>query len=214
MEQSDRLGARFDAERGRLAALAYRMLGSRDDAEDAVQESWMRLTRADHAAVENLGGWLTTVVSRVCLDELRSRRARDHEPLAAEDLDQRVEASPQADPEQEMLLAESVGTAMLVVLDTLEPGERVAFVLHDMFAVPFDQIGTILGRRGGRDPRRGRRRVLLPAGRRRRGRAGRRLPRSGLDARRPAARGRQLHLRRRQDHRHRPGRQPGAPQPV
>jgi len=97
-------------------------------------------------AVENLSGWLTTVVSRVCLDQLRSRRTRDHQPLEAEHLDQRGEASPQADPEQEVLLAESVGMAMLVVLDTLGPAERVAFVLHDMFAVPFEEIGTILER--------------------------------------------------------------------
>jgi RNA polymerase sigma-70 factor (ECF subfamily) len=146
MEQTDWLSERFDAERSRLVGLAYRMLGSRDDAEDAVQESWMRLTQAGHPAVENLGGWLTTVVSRVCLDQPRSRRTRDHQPLEAGHLDQRGEAPPQADPEQQVLLAESVGLAMLVVLDTLEPAERVAFVLHDMFAVPFEEIGTILER--------------------------------------------------------------------
>jgi RNA polymerase sigma-70 factor, ECF subfamily len=146
MEETDWLGERFAAERSRLVALAARMLGSRDDAEDAVQESWMRLTQADHSAVENLSGWLTTVVSRVCLDQLRSRRTRDHQLLEAEHLDQRDEASPQADAEQEVLLAESVGLAMLVVLDILEPAERVAFVLHDMFAVPFEEIGTILER--------------------------------------------------------------------
>ena len=146
MEEADWLGERFDAERGRLVALAYRMLGSRDDAEDAVQESWMRLSRADHSAVDNLSGWLTTVVSRVCLDQPRFRRTRGQLPWPAEHEDQPEEASPQAGPEQQVLLAESVGMAMLVVLDTLEPAERVAFVLHDMFGVRFEQIAAILDR--------------------------------------------------------------------
>jgi RNA polymerase sigma factor (sigma-70 family) len=146
MEEADWLGARFDAERGRLVGLAYRMLGSRDDAEDAVQESWLRLSRADRSAVENLGGWLTTVVSRVCLDQLRFRRNRGQQSWPADHADQPEEASPQAGPEQQVLLAESVGMAMLVVLDTLEPAERVAFVLHDMFAVRFEEIGGILDR--------------------------------------------------------------------
>lgn len=146
MEETDWLSERFDAERSRLVTLAYRMLGSRDDAEDAVQESWMRLTQAGHPAVGNLSGWLTTVVSRVCLDQLRSRRVHGHQPLDDDHLDQRGEAAAQAGPEQEVLVAESVGLAMLVVLDTLGPAERVAFVLHDMFAVPFEQIGTILER--------------------------------------------------------------------
>ncbi len=161
MGEADWLSERFDAERSRLVGLAYRMLGSRDDAEDAVQESWMRLTRSDHAAVENLGGWLTTVVSRICLDQLRTRRTRDCQPLGTAFPDQLGDPTPaadpdhvdseqsdpeQSDPEQQALLAESVGMAMLVVLDALEPAERVAFVLHDMFAIPFDQIGIILDR--------------------------------------------------------------------
>jgi RNA polymerase sigma factor (sigma-70 family) len=156
MDEADWLSERFGAERSRLVALAYRMLGSRDDAEDAVQESWMRLTRTDHAAVQNLGGWLTTVVSRVCLDQLRARRTRDSQPLGTAFPDQLGDPAPgadpehvdpeQSDPEQQALLAESVGMAMLVVLDALEPAERVAFVLHDMFAIPFDQIGIILDR--------------------------------------------------------------------
>jgi len=144
MEETDWLAERFEAERVRLAALAYRMLGSRADAEDAVQESWIRLTQADHSAVENLSGWLTTVVSRVCLDQLRSRRTRDYQPLDLEHPDQIEETSYEAGPEQQALLAESVGLAMLVVLETLKPAERVAFVLHDVFAVPFDEISAIL----------------------------------------------------------------------
>ena len=146
MEATDWLIERFDAERRRLVTVAYRMLGSVDDAEDAVQESWIRLTRADHSAVENISGWLTTVVSRVCLDQLRSRRTRGHQPFEPGYLEPRSEAPPQADPEQEALLAESIGMAMLVVLDTLDPAERVAFVLHDMFAVPFEEISAILER--------------------------------------------------------------------
>ena len=145
MESTDWLTSRFEAERGRLVALAYRMLGSRADAEDAVQESWMRLTQADRSSVQNLSGWLTTVVSRVCLDQLRARRIREHEPLEREEL----EAPPgtaHLGPEHEAVLAESVGMAMLVVLEHLEPAERVAFVLHDMFAIPFDEIGPILDR--------------------------------------------------------------------
>src|SRR5262245_45095042 len=153
MEATDWLIERFDAERRRLVTVAYRMLGSVDDAEDAVQESWIRLTRADHSAVENISGWLTTVVSRVCLDQLRSRRTRGHQPFEPGYLEPRSEAPPQADPEQEALLAESIGMAMLVVLDTLDPAERVAFVLHDMFAVPFEEIkiGRASCRERGRD---------------------------------------------------------------
>ncbi|MFE6056215.1 sigma-70 family RNA polymerase sigma factor [Kitasatospora sp. NPDC056446] len=135
--------ARFEAERGRLRAIAQRMLGSTGEAEDAVQEAWLRLVRTDPAEIGNLPGWLTTVVSRICLDLLRARAARREEPTG--------EALPDAagggaDPEREALLVESVGRALLVVLDRLGPAERVAFVLHDGFAVPFEQIAPIVGR--------------------------------------------------------------------
>ncbi|MER7767910.1 sigma-70 family RNA polymerase sigma factor [Kitasatospora sp. NPDC096140] len=135
--------ARFEAERGRLLAIARRMLGSTGEAEDAVQEAWLRLVRTDPAEIDNLPGWLTTVVSRICLDLLRARAARREEPTG--------EALPDAagggaDPEREALLVESVGRALLVVLDRLGPAERVAFVLHDGFAVPFDRIAPIVGR--------------------------------------------------------------------
>jgi RNA polymerase sigma factor (sigma-70 family) len=136
----------FEEQRGRLVAVAYRMLGSRADAEDAVQQAWLRLARQDAAAIDNLAGWLTTVVGRVCIDMLRSRKAR---PEASYD-DRLPELVVTEDdggaPEDEALLAESVGLALLVVLDTLRPAERLAFVLHDMFAVPFEEIGQILGR--------------------------------------------------------------------
>ncbi|WP_416873754.1 sigma-70 family RNA polymerase sigma factor [Kitasatospora sp. SC0581] len=134
---------RFEAERGRLRAIAQRMLGSTGEAEDAVQEAWLRLVRTGPAEIDNLPGWLTTVVSRICLDLLRARAARREEPTD--------EALPEAagggpEPEREALLVESVGRALLVVLDRLGPAERVAFVLHDGFAVPFDQIAPIVGR--------------------------------------------------------------------
>ncbi|HKN37861.1 MAG TPA: sigma-70 family RNA polymerase sigma factor [Acidimicrobiia bacterium] len=148
MDERDWLADRFEAHRSHLRSVAYRMLGSAGEADDAVQEAWIRLSRSGAADVENLGGWLTTVVSRVCLDMLRSRTARREEPL-----DPPVhEATPGPglpdgiDPEQEALLADSVGPALLVVLETLAPAERLAFVLHDMFAVPFDEIATIVGR--------------------------------------------------------------------
>jgi len=134
------LSERFEEDRGRLAAIAYRMLGSRSEADDAVQEAWLRLSRSDATAIENLRGWLTTVVGRVCLDMLRSRSSRREEPLDTDAL----EAS--ENPEQEAVLADSIGLAMLVVLETLNPAERVAFVLHDMFAMPFDEIAPIVGR--------------------------------------------------------------------
>jgi RNA polymerase sigma-70 factor (ECF subfamily) len=134
------LTERFEESRPRLRAVAYRMLGSRSEAEDAVQEAWLRLHRIDTASVENLAGWLTTVVSRVCLDMLRARKSRREEPIGA----QVAEAS--ADPEGEAVLADSVGLALLVVLDTLTPAERLAFVLHDLFAVPFEEIAPIVGR--------------------------------------------------------------------
>ena len=144
MDELDWLAQRFEEHRARLAAVAYRMLGSRSEADDAVQEAWLRLSRADPSAVHNLGGWLTTVVGRVCLDMLRSRAAHREEPLDGQQpATSRVE---EVDPEQEALMAESVGLALLVVLDTLAPAERLAFVLHDMFAVPFDEIASILGR--------------------------------------------------------------------
>jgi RNA polymerase sigma-70 factor (ECF subfamily) len=146
MDADHVLAERFEADRARLRALAYRMLGSASEAEDAVQEAWLRLSRADAGRVENLSGWLTTVVGRVCLDMLRSRKARREEPHGEHQPDQMVATGPGADPEREALLADSVGMAMLVVLDTLGPAERVAFVLHDMFAVPFGEIGMILDR--------------------------------------------------------------------
>jgi RNA polymerase sigma-70 factor (ECF subfamily) len=122
------------------------MLGSLSEAEDAVQEAWLRLQRTDAARVENLGGWLTTVVSRVCLDVLRSRKSRREEPIGAQLAEPSVVAGEGADPETEALLADSVGVALLVVLDTLKPAERLAFVLHDLFGTPFDEVGSILGR--------------------------------------------------------------------
>src|SRR5215217_568391 len=136
------LAERFEADRARLQAVAYRLLGSASEADDAVQEAWLRLSRADTSEVENLSGWLTTVVARVCLDMLRSRRSRREEPLA---LDGGFIPDP-ADPEREALLAESVGLAMQAVLQRLAPAERVAFVLHDVFGVSFDEIAGIVDR--------------------------------------------------------------------
>ncbi|MPV36426.1 RNA polymerase sigma factor SigJ [Georgenia subflava] len=145
MEDHEWLAQRFEEQRPRLEAVAYRMLGSTGEAEDAVQDAWLRLTRADPDAVENLAAWLTTVVSRVCLNMLRSRATRREESLEAAHVpDPVVTAEPGADPEQEAVLADSVGLAMLVVLETLAPAERLAFVLHDMFAVPFDDIAGML----------------------------------------------------------------------
>ncbi|MER6564993.1 sigma-70 family RNA polymerase sigma factor [Streptomyces sp. NPDC001093] len=136
------LAERFEAYRGHLRAVAYRMLGSVAEAEDAVQEAWFRLSRSDTREVGNLGGWLTTVVGRVCLDMLRSRRSRGEEPLDT----WLPGASAEPDPAQDAVLADSVGVALLVVLDTLSPAERLAFVLHDLFGVPFEEVGGILGR--------------------------------------------------------------------
>jgi RNA polymerase sigma-70 factor (ECF subfamily) len=144
--ERDFLAQRFEADRGRLRAVAYRMLGSLSEADDAVQETWLRLARSDADAIENLSGWLTTVVGRICLDMLRSRTSRREEPLAARLPDPVVEAVPGTDPETEAVLADSVGLAMLVVLDTLQPAERLAFVLHDMFGVPFGTIAAVLDR--------------------------------------------------------------------
>jgi RNA polymerase sigma-70 factor (ECF subfamily) len=136
----------FEAHRPHLRAVAYRMLGSLSEAEDAVQEAWLRLHRADTAEVEHLGGWLTTVVARVCLDMLRARKSRREDALDVQVAEPVADVARAPDPEQEAVLAESVGLAMLVVLDTLSPAERLAFVLHDMFAVPFEEIAAITGR--------------------------------------------------------------------
>jgi RNA polymerase sigma-70 factor, ECF subfamily len=146
MQDRDWLAARFEEHRRHLQAVAYRMLGSLGEADDAVQEAWLRLSRSDTSEVENLGGWLTTVVGRVCLDMLRSRRSRREEPLDAHVPEPIVSREDDADPEHQALLADSVGLALLVVLQTLAPAERLAFVLHDMFAVPFDEIAPIVGR--------------------------------------------------------------------
>src|SRR2546430_17089455 len=143
MNEHDFLAEKVEAHRDHLRAVAYRMLGSLTEADDAVQEAWLRLARSDTGTVANLGGWLTTVVSRVCLDMLRSRRSRREEPLDTHIPDPIVAA---ADPAQEAVLADSVGLALLVVLETLTPAERLAFVLHDMFGVPFDEIAPIVGR--------------------------------------------------------------------
>ena len=140
----DELARRFEAHRTRLTTLATRMLGSAEEADDAVQETWLRLSRTDSDAIENLGAWLTTVLSRVCLNVLQARRIRPEVPLEPE-LDDPV-AEDETDPQHEALLADSIGLALLVVLDTLAPAERVAFVLHDMFGVSFDEIGPIVGR--------------------------------------------------------------------
>jgi len=140
VSEQDRLAARFEAHREHLHGVAYRMLGSPSEADDAVQEAWLRLARTDVSDVVNLAGWLTTVVSRICLDLLRSRAAR------REDLSAEVPMETTDGPEEEALLVESVGRALLVVLDTLGPAERVAFVLHDMFAVPFDEIAPVVER--------------------------------------------------------------------
>jgi RNA polymerase sigma-70 factor, ECF subfamily len=157
MADGDGLAAAFEEHRDHLRAVAYRLLGSRTDADDAVQDTWLRLTGADTSEVENLGGWLTTVVARVSLNMLRSRRRRQEEPVgdswpsAAEVAARNGPGGAQtagraADPEDEAVLADSVGLALLVVLDTLTPAERLAFVLHDMFAMPFTEVAAVLGR--------------------------------------------------------------------
>jgi RNA polymerase sigma factor (sigma-70 family) len=146
MDEHEWLAKQFEAERTHLRAVAYRMLGSLTEADDAVQESWLHLSRSDTSGVENLGGWLTTVVARVCLDMLRSRESRREEPLGVHVSEPIVRREDGIDPEQEALLADSVGLALLVVLDTLNPAERLAFVLHDLFAVPFEEIAPIVGR--------------------------------------------------------------------
>src|SRR5262245_1356082 len=146
MHEREWLAERFEENRGHLRAVAYRMLGSATEADDAVQEAWLRLSRSDADVIENLGGWVTTVVGHVCLDMLRSRTARREETLEAHTTEPVVPREAGSDPEQEALLADSVGLALLVVLDRLTPAERLAFVLHDMFDVPFDEFAPIVGR--------------------------------------------------------------------
>jgi RNA polymerase sigma factor (sigma-70 family) len=146
MDQQEWLAQRFEEHRPRLRAVAYRMLGSMSEADDAVQDAWIRLSRSDTSDVQNLGAWLTTVVARVALNTLRSRKARREQPLDVHVPDPIIDPADGTNPEHEALLADSVGLALLVVLETLTPPERLAFVLHDMFAVPFDEIATILDR--------------------------------------------------------------------
>lgn len=146
MGERDWLAQRFDEQRPHLVAVAYRMLGSLAEAEDAVQETWVRLSRADASAVENLAGWLTTVVGRVCLNVLRSRATRRENSLDTRTTESIPASDQRTDPEHEALLADSVGLALLVVLEALDPAERLAFVLHDMFDVPFEEIAEVVGR--------------------------------------------------------------------
>jgi RNA polymerase sigma-70 factor (ECF subfamily) len=146
MDENEWLAERFEEHRTHLRAVAYRMLGSVSEADDAVQEAWLRLSRSDAQSIENLGGWLTTVVARVCLNVLRSRAARREESLDVRVPEPIISREDGVDPEYEALLADSVGLALLVVLELLTPAERLAFVLHDMFAVPFDEIAPIVGR--------------------------------------------------------------------
>jgi RNA polymerase sigma factor (sigma-70 family) len=143
MADPDSLAEQFEQHRGRLRGVAYRMLGSLAEADDAVQEAWLRLGKSGGSGVDSLGAWLTTVVARVSLDMLRSRKSRREDPL---DLEQAGRLPSSKDPEQELLLANSIGLALLVILDSLEPAERLAFVLHDMFAMPFDEIAEVVGR--------------------------------------------------------------------
>ena len=146
MDDQEWLAQRFEEHRSRLRSVAYRMLGSVSEADDAVQDTWIRLSRVDADEVENLGGWLTTVVARVCLNMLRSRQSRREEPFGPHVPEPIIDPVSGVDPEHEALLADSVGLALLVVLETLSPAERLAFVLHDLFAVPFDQIAPIVDR--------------------------------------------------------------------
>lgn len=146
MSEQDGLAEQFETFRAHLQAVAYRMLGSLSEADDAVQESWLRLSRSDTHHIENLGGWLTTVVSRVCLDMLRTRKSRREEEIGAQLSETLTGYEDGSDPEQEALLAESVGLALLVLLDNLNPSERVTFVLHDVFGIPFIEIATIVGK--------------------------------------------------------------------
>jgi RNA polymerase sigma factor (sigma-70 family) len=146
MDENEWLADRFEEHRAHLRRVAYRMLGSLTDAEDAVQDTWLRLSRSGAGEVENLGGWLTTIVARVCLNMLRSRNVRREESFGVHVPDPVISPDGELQPEEEALLADSVGLALLVVLDTLAPAERLAFVLHDMFAVPFEEIAPMVGR--------------------------------------------------------------------
>lgn len=146
MNEHDYLAERFEEHRTHLRAVAYRMLGSSGEADDAVQEAWLRLSRVEATDIDNLGGWLTTVVARVCLDMLRSRQSRREEPFTPDAPEPATTGTRGSSPEQDALLADSVGLALLVVLDRLTPAERLAFVLHDMFAMPFEEIAPIVGR--------------------------------------------------------------------
>jgi RNA polymerase sigma factor (sigma-70 family) len=146
VNEHELLAQRFEQERTHLKAVAYRMLGSLPEADDAVQEAWLRVSRADSGGIENMRGWLTTIVARICLNTLKSRNSRPEEPLGPHVPDPVVSPEAGVDPEHEVLLADSVGLALLVVLDALAPAERLAFVLHDMFAVPFDEIAPIVER--------------------------------------------------------------------
>src|SRR6266481_188081 len=146
MDDNEWLADRFEEQRGHLRAVAYRMLGSLAEADDAVQDTWLRVSRAGTSEVENLGGWLTTIVARICLNMLRSRNARREESLAVHLPDPVISPDGELQPEEEALLADSVGLALLVVLDTLSPAERLAFVLHDMFELPFEEIAPVVGR--------------------------------------------------------------------
>jgi RNA polymerase sigma factor (sigma-70 family) len=145
MREKNLLAEKFEADRARLRTVAYRMLGSRAEAEDAVQEAWLRLSRSEGEEIGNLGGWLTTVVGRICLDMLRARKTRREDPIEIEGIET-LPADPKADSERDIVLADSVGLALLVVLERLAPAERLAFVLHDMFDVPFEEIGRIVDR--------------------------------------------------------------------
>jgi RNA polymerase sigma-70 factor (ECF subfamily) len=146
MDEQNQLVERFEAERPQLQAMAYWMLGPLAEAEDAIQESWFHLIRSDRSSIKNLGAWLTTTVTRICMDMLRSRQSRRKEFLSASDAESHNTYEHEIDPEQEVLLADAVGHALLVVLDTLSPAERIAFVLHDLFAIPFDEIAGMPGR--------------------------------------------------------------------
>src|ERR1043166_5384011 len=146
MDEDQLLAARFEEHRSHLRAVAYRMLGSLSEADDAVQDAWLRLSRAGTSEVENLGGWLTTIVARVCLNMLRARHRRREESFGVHLPDPVISPEGALQPEEEALLADSVGLALLVVIDTLSPAERLAFVLHDLFGLPFEEIATMVGR--------------------------------------------------------------------
>lgn len=166
MDAHDWLAERFEAQRTHLRGVAYRLLGSPSEADDAVQEAWLRLSRADASGIANLGGWLTTVVARICLDMLRSRASRREEPLGTHVNETIISREDRSDPEHETLMADAIGLALLVVLDTLNPAERLAFVLHDLFDMPFDEIAPIVGRNAAATRQlasRARRRVRGPA---------------------------------------------------